>query len=266
MALPESLIEEDVARRIGELQRVIEAQQQRAHQHLQLAAKVHGSLLPSPVRTDRLDVDVRRYLPVEGVGGDYCQIRFPSEDVCYITVWDVTGHGIGAALLATRVSSEVRHGVLSELLDGLNRFVCDHFADAGLFLTFVAVRIDLARRELTWSGAGHPSPILLSPDGATAALASQNLMIRVQPECLATEPEHRRRLDPGNRVLIYTDGVTEVFDSTGSELGERGLAAIAVSARSGDVFSTTDRILERISAFQAGPAADDRTLILLAVQ
>jgi sigma-B regulation protein RsbU (phosphoserine phosphatase) len=261
---------DDVACRIGDLQKVIEAHQKRAHQHLQLAAKVHRSLLPLPVQTDRIDVDVR-YLPVEQVGGDYCQVRFPSDDVYYITMCDVTGHGIGAALLATRVSSEVRHSVLSgkppaQVLDALNRFVCDNFGDAGLFLTFLAVRIDVANREITWSGAGHPSGILLRPDGTTAWLASQNLMIGVQPECLGTEPEHRVHLAAGDRVLLYTDGLTEVFDSSGSELGESGLAAIAVSERSDDLFGMTDSILERIHAFQHGPATDDRTLILIGLK
>jgi serine phosphatase RsbU (regulator of sigma subunit) len=166
---------DDVACRIGNLQKVIEAHQKRAHQHLQLAAKVHRSLLPLPVQTDRIDVDVR-YLPVEQVGGDYCQVRFPSEDVCYITMCDVTGHGIGAAWLATRVSSEVRHSVLSG------------------------------------------------------------------------------------------KSLTEVLDSSGSELGESGLAAIAVSERSDDLFGMTDSILERIHAFQHGPATDDRTLILIGLK
>jgi serine phosphatase RsbU (regulator of sigma subunit) len=171
---------DDAAGRIAELQRVIDAHRKQAYQHLQLAAKVHRSLLPLPVRTDRIEVDVR-YLPVEEVGGDYCQVRFPSEDVCYITICDVTGHGIGPALLASRVSSEVRHSVLlgkspSEVLDALNRFVCGNFVEAGLFLTFLAVRIDMATREVTWSGAGHPSAILIHTDGTVLRLASQNLM------------------------------------------------------------------------------------------
>jgi serine phosphatase RsbU (regulator of sigma subunit) len=226
--------------------------------------------LPLPVRTDRIEVDVR-YLPVDEVGGDYCQVRFPSENICYITICDVTGHGIGAALLATRVSSEVRHSVLSgkspaDVLDALNRFVCENFVEAGLFLTFLVVRIDLANREITWSGAGHPSPILFRTDGTTARLASQNLMLGVQPQCLAPEPEHRDHLEPGDRVLIYTDGVTELFDSTGSELGEGGLAALAVNATSDDLFGMTERILDQIVAFQHGPATDDRTLILVGIK
>jgi sigma-B regulation protein RsbU (phosphoserine phosphatase) len=271
MTIPYSTGEADLVgrlrRRIAELEELIEVEQKRTHEHLQLAAEVHRSLLPSPVRTDRAEVDVR-YQPVHGVGGDYCQMHFPSENVCYITMCDVTGHGIGAALLATRVSSEVRHSVHSgkspaEVVEELNRFVCENFAGAGLLLTFFAARIDLAGREITWSGAGHPSPILVRADGRTVArLASQNLIIGVLPQCLAAEPEHRSRLEPGDRVLFYTDGVAEVFDAAGAELGEEGLAGFMLDAMTAGSFGMIDRILEQVAAFQHGPVTDDRTLIL----
>jgi phosphoserine phosphatase RsbU/P len=262
---------EDIACRVAELQRLIKTHRKRSYQHLQLAAKVHHSLLPRPVRTDRIDIDVR-YLPAEEVGGDYCQVTFPSQNVCYITICDVTGHGIGAALLATRVSSEVRHHILLgkspvEVVDGLNRFVCEHFAGAGLFLTFLVARIDLAGGEITWSGAGHPSAILLRADGTTVErLASQNLIIGVRPQCLAPEPEHRIRFEAGDRILFYTDGMTEIFDSTGSELGESGLANLALNAMSDNLFDMTDRILEQIMTFQHGPTGDDRTLIACGIK
>ena len=253
--------------RIAELEQLIEVEQKRTHEHLQLAADVHRSLLPSPVRTDRAEVDVR-YQPVDGVGGDYCQMHFPSENVWYITMCDVTGHGVAAALLATRVSSEVRTLCALgkspvEVVDGLNRFVCRNFGSAGLFLTFFAARIDLPGLEVTWSGAGHPSPILVRADGGTIVrLASQNLIIGVLPECLAAEPEHRTRLEPGDRILFYTDGVTEVFDATGAELGEEGLARLVLDAMPAGVPGMIDRILQQVVAFQHGPTTDDRTLIL----
>ena len=271
MTIPGSMAEVDLVgrlrRRIAELEQLIQVEQQRSHEHLQLAADVHRSLLPLPMRTDRAEVDVR-YQPLGEVWGDYCQVHFPSEDVCYVTMCDVTGHGVGAALLAARVASEVRHSVHSaqspvEVVDGLNRFVCENFAGAGLFLTFFAARIDLSGREITWSGAGHPSPILVRADGRTVArLASQNLIIGVLPQCLAAEPEHRSRLEPGDRVLFYTDGVTEVFDATGAELGEEGLAGFMLDAMTVEVSRMIDRILEQIAAFQHGPVTDDRTLIL----
>src|SRR3972149_3225540 len=100
MTIPNSTGEVDLVgrlrRRIAELEQLIEVEQQRSHEHLQLAADVHRSLLPSPVRTDRAEVDVR-YQPLDGVGGDYCQMHVPSEGVCYVTMCDVTGHGVGAA-------------------------------------------------------------------------------------------------------------------------------------------------------------------------
>ena len=96
--------------RIAELEQLIDVEQRRTQAHLRLAADVHRSLLPSPARTDRAEIAVR-YEPLAGVGGDYCQVHFPGEHVCYVTMYDVTGHGIGAALLATRVSSEVRQSV-----------------------------------------------------------------------------------------------------------------------------------------------------------
>jgi phosphoserine phosphatase RsbU/P len=242
---------------------LIEVEQKRTREHLQLAADVHRSLLPLPLRTDRMEADVR-YQPVHGVGGDYCQMHLPSEDVCYVTMCDVTGHGIGAALLATRVSSEVRYSVHSgrspaEVVDGLNRFVWENLRTAGLLLTFFVARLDLARGEIAWSGAGHPSPILVRADGRTVArLASQNLIIGVLPECLAAEPEHRSRLERGDRILFYT----EVFDATGAELGEEGLVALMREAMTAGVFGGIDHILEQIAAFQHGPVTDDRTLIL----
>jgi len=65
-----------------------------AELQLRIASQVHRSLLPSPIRTSRVDVDVR-YLPIETVGGDYCQVRFPDPSSCYITMCDVAGHGVG---------------------------------------------------------------------------------------------------------------------------------------------------------------------------
>jgi len=218
-------------RRIAELEHLIELEQERSREHLRLAAQVHRSLLPLPATTERVEIDVR-YQPLEGVGGDYCQTHFPGEHVCYITMCDVTGHGLGPALLATRVSSEVRRSVHAgsspvEVVDRLNRFVYANFADAGLLLTFFAARIDLARYEVTWSGAGHPSPILIRAEGQTVVrLQSQNRILGVLPDCLAARPEDRSRFDPGDRILFYTDGVTEVFDAAGEELGEEGLTGL----------------------------------------
>ncbi len=236
---------------------------------LNLAAKIHRTLLPQPLRNDRIEVDVR-YVPFEKVGGDYCQVRFFDKDTCYITMCDVVGHGVQGALLATRVSSEVRHWILEgqpprTIVQLLNSFIYDHFTETGMFLTFIASRIDLERRQITWSGAGHPSPLLIRSDGTTVErLPSQNLIIGVQEECLDDKPEHTLSLNPGDRLVFHTDGLTETADSTGKQLGIDGLASLATVAMCVELFDMADQILGQVTEY--GPTTDDRTLIVAEIK
>lgn len=248
------------------VQRELAASRSRWRQELHLAAQVHESLLPKPVQHKQIHVDVR-YLPIHGVGGDYCQVRFSDPDICYVTMCDVTGHGIGPALLATRVSSEVRHAILfsrppHQIVHNLNKFICDHFGETGLYLTFVASRIDLEQRQITYSGAGHPCPLLIRRRGRTVEqLASQNSMIGVLPNILEDEPEHTFLMEPGDRLLYYTDGLTETADRDGCQLGVDGLATVAAEAMSVDLFEMCDFILDRVTRRRHGPPTDDVTLI-----
>ncbi len=234
---------------------------------LRIAAQVHRSLLPSSVRHPHLNVDVR-YQPIDAVGGDYCQIRFPNSTNCYITICDVAGHGVGPSLMASRVSSEVRHYIMNGLLPmdivrSLNQFIVEHFSEADLFLSFMAAKIDLARRTVTVSGAGHPAALHLRPGtGMLPPLCSQNMLIGVHPECLADEPEQHRELLVGDRLLLYTDGLTESVDGHGQQLGQNRLAQFGVDAIALETGEMADHILEQVAQFRLGPPDDDMTLIV----
>ncbi len=239
--------------------------------HMQLAARVHQSLLPRPVRHPRVDLDTR-YVPVEGIGGDYCQVLFPDDATCYVTICDVAGHGVGPALLATRVSSEVRRLARDrrrpiEIIQELNHFVFQHFADTELHLTFFAARLDLQRHIATYSGAGHPGPLLIRRGrGPVEVLKSQNLPLGVAEHCLSDEPEHLATLHRGDRLVFYTDGLTETADAHGKLLGEAGLANIAANVCAGSVCEVAGCILDRLAWFRAGPMRDDMTLIVAEVK
>lgn len=231
-----------------------------------MAVRVHRSLLAQPLRHERIWIDVR-YLPVEGVGGDYCQARFVQDRFCYITMCDVAGHGIGPALLATRVSSQVLHAVLNnlepaEIVWTLEDFMLRHFPDLDLFLSFVALRVDLETLELTWCGAGHPSPFLIR-HGRTEPelLKSQNGVVGVGLLSAGEVRQSSRHLGTGDRLVLYTDGVFEVFDERGVQLGVAGLARMAQSLAEEPLFAMADQLLERVRDYCGEPNHDDLTLL-----
>ena len=258
-------------RRLAAAEHELEVYRDRLRRQLNLAAEVHRSLLPGPVRDERILLDVR-YVPIDEVGGDYCQVGFPDPETCYIAMCDVTGHGIGPALLATRVSSEVRQGIIydrppRDLVRSLNRFIYHDFHEANLYLSFVVARIDLPRRRLTFSGAGHPSSLLVRRDGVTVErLVSQNSLIGVLEDILVDEPEHTVTLEPGDRLAFYTDGLTETDDGQGRQLGTDGLAGIVAESMSVELFEMADYVLQRVAAHNHGPITDDRTLIVAEIR
>ncbi len=258
---------EQLEAELAAVKRELERRDQAWQAELQIAARVHESLLPRPVRHPQIDIDTR-YIPVDSVGGDYCQVLFPDESSCYVTMCDVAGHGVGPALLATRVSSEVRRLVLDrlrpmEIVQGLNAFIIEHFRDAELFLSFFAAEFDLTRGLLTYSGAGHPGPFLIREGSASIeVLESQNLVVGVAEQCLRDEPEGMRQVKQGDRVLFFTDGLTETMDPSGQMLGTDGLARIATITCDGGLFDMADCILERLAALRSGPPQDDMTLII----
>lgn len=227
---------EGLSERVTALERTLEATRAQLRSHikrakslkldLNLAAKIHRTLLPQPIRNNRIDVDVR-YVPFEKVGGDYCQVRFFDEDTCYITMCDVAGHGVQGALLATRVSSEVRHWILQgqppqTIVQLLNSFIHEHFVQ------------------------------------------TQNLIIGVQDDCLHDEPEHTLSLNPGDRLVFHTDGLMETADSTRTQLGINGLASLASVAMCVGLFDMADQILDQVAEY--GPIDDDRTLIVAEIK
>ncbi|MCI0462288.1 MAG: serine/threonine-protein phosphatase [Gemmataceae bacterium] len=132
-----------------------------------------------------------------------------------------------------------------------------------LQLSFFAARLDLRRCTVTYSGAGHPSSLLMRQRAAPIErLASQNLLIGVAEYCLSDQPEHATELQPGDRLLFFTDGLTETLGVEGQGLGEAGLAAIAARTCAGNLVDMADCILGRIDRFRVGPVRDDMTLII----
>jgi len=91
-------------------------------------------------------------------------------------------------------------------------------------------------------------------------------VIGLQPDCLNEDPQHTRKLDPGDRLLFYTDGLTEAIDVDDRQLRERGLAQIVSDSLSVDFFDMADEVLAHVGEFRFGSPVDDMTLITVEIK
>jgi len=240
---------------------------------LRLAEKVFLSLLPQRVTLDGIDI-VTRVWPSNHVGGDYATV-FPSrEGQLYVCVSDVTSHGIASSLLVTRVDSFVRERVPlahhpCEIVEELNKFLCEHFGDLGMFLSFFCANIDLKKMQLSYAGCGHPPALLLKADGTTKWLESQHPLIGMFPELSEACFIDREPLERGDRVIFYTDGITEARNPAGEFFGEEGLATAAAAGVAEDLpgCALSDSIYGEVQKFTGiDSQADDVLLMVVSVR
>ncbi len=195
---------------------------------LQLAGKVHQSLMPRSLSQRGIEVGVE-YLPLYDIGGDYAQIRFPREDVLYLFLSDVTGHGIASALVASRVHAAVataieRREAPADLLGALHRFMVRDLQDCSIFMTAFCARIDLPARRMTYANCGHPPAFLWTGGaGEIRPLEANASLLGVDTGGEPEIPEEAVDLPPAARILCYTDGLVETPDAAGVRLGIDGL-------------------------------------------
>jgi sigma-B regulation protein RsbU (phosphoserine phosphatase) len=244
------------------------AKQRIADYDLRLAKLVHESLLPERLSHEAVEVDVK-YVPVDRVGGDYCDVALIDGRIALLTLCDVSGHGVAAALLASRVNSHLREKFLHNpdpwaiTLD-MNEFLRRNFGETGLFVTFLAVTIDLCSFEARICGAGHPGPILVrARDGSVRSFRSQHLPIGILDDFARTPRFETVQLEPGDRLALYTDGIIEAVDENGELLRTAGFEKLLQSARDVPIASLGDWLLAKVAGFRSGKPRDDITLMLV---
>jgi serine phosphatase RsbU (regulator of sigma subunit) len=238
---------------------------------LALAQRVHESLLPRDVATAEVQVVVRQ-IPCSFVGGDYLHVSFPAPDVLYLCVGDVSGHGVSAALVVSRIHGLVEELVLAQrspadLLQDLHQGAVRVLGDTPLFLTFAACRLDLVGGRVDYATAGHPPQLLVRPGGAVERLSTAHgLLGTSHSEVLGTLPSESAALRPGDTLVLFTDGLFEVAPrgGGGERLGESKLSEeIRRLAHRGPA-EIAEEVLRRVTAFgREGPFEDDVSLVVV---
>jgi phosphoserine phosphatase RsbU/P len=244
--------------------------QMEIEEDLQLAARVQNSLAPRPLVWNTMSVDAF-YDPVHSIGGDFALVNSPDQDHLSLLVCDVSGHGIGSALVANRIYCEttahLRSGMpFLEMFGELNRFLIEDIAGSGMFVTVAAARIDVRRRSMVFAGAGHP-PAMLARHGQTPMLLeSRSMILGALPDVVDATTNLEVQLQPDDRIVLYTDGITEVFNSRGEMLGIEGVKEIVRQTSSLPPREMKQGILDGVAAWRAGSPTDDVSLMLVHVR
>jgi len=247
----------------------LEERQKQIEEELALAARVQQSLAPHSLVWGGLRVDAH-YHAVRTIGGDFGVASPDNSDHLNLLVADVSGHGIGSALVANRLYTEILAELrstapLGEMLTHLNRFLMQNIGSSSFFLTAAAARIDRGGQRMLFAGAGHPPAMVITPGQEPRLLESRSMLLGALPNAVDGEAVLDVDLSPGDRVALYTDGITEVFDSRGEMLGVSGLKEIVREASLAPFAEMKRKILDRVAAWREGPPADDVSLVLVEV-
>jgi phosphoserine phosphatase RsbU/P len=247
----------------------LEAHKKEIEQDLTLAARVQQSLAPQPMHWGGLRVDTF-YRPAHRIGGDFGLVTPFKEEHLNLLVCDVSGHGISSALFANRIYAETitqlgNRAPLADMLRRLNSLVIQNIGAQGFFFTLAAARIHRSGLTMEFAGAGHPPAMLVRPGAEPRLLPSRSMILGALPDAVDAEATLYTEIEPGDRIVLYTDGLTDVFDSRGEMLKVEGVQNI-VRDMALLPFSEMKRgVLNRVAAWRNGPPVDDVSLVLVEV-
>jgi PAS domain S-box-containing protein len=185
----------------------LQERQLEIEEDLRLAAQVQTSLAPKSTVRGNLTVD-SFYHPVHSIGGDFAVVNWHDQDQVSLLMCDVSGHGIGSALVANRIYSEttvhLRAGIsFTDMFGKLNRFLMEDIAGSGMFVTVAAVRIDARQRRMHFAGAGHPPAMIARGSHNPVLLRSRSMVLGALPDAEATSDNLEVELEPDDRVVVH---------------------------------------------------------------
>jgi len=254
-----------VARRIMAAQRRLSS----IEQELETARSIQASILPGePPRVPGLDVAVR-YVPAASVAGDFYDFLPVDGGRLTVVVADVSGHGVPAALIASMIKVAVAAQAAdaespARMLTGMSRIFSGQLKSQ--FITAACLCVEPPAGRLTWAGAGHPPPLLWrARESAVRELAGGGPILGRFGR--ARYSETSEPLEPGDRVLLFTDGIPEARDRSGEPFGDARLQEHLAGHAGLPVEALADSLLQQISTWTgaSGGFEDDLTVIVLGV-
>jgi phosphoserine phosphatase RsbU/P len=242
-------------------------EKQRYDNEMEIAARVQKGLLPAKIpQISGYDFFVS-YEAARAVGGDYYDFIQTDESLIWFALGDVAGKGVPASLVMSRVCSAVRSTVefVTDVTDAVHRVNhhVDESAHDGRFITFILGQINLEQNRVSFVNAGHLVPLLLEADGTLRELMADHpsVPLGVMEDYDYQTIQHQ--FQPGERMILFTDGVTEAMNDERELFGIDRLKVAIQEAKAGSENLGT-AILHAVRTFVGqSEQYDDMTLVII---
>ena len=264
----------DINETVDVLRGYIDDAEHRMERELALARQIQLSSLPSvfPPYPDRHDFDLYACMDTaREVGGDFYDFFMPDSHTLVFLVADVSGKGVPAALFMMKAKTEI-HALVESGLDvdkamiAANNRLCED-NESGMFVTAWLGRLDLASGELTYANAGHNPPLIARAKGGFDFFreARPNLFLGAMEGIVYRK--NTCEVAPGDRLFLYTDGVTEAADRSGEMYGEERLRELLCHIPCGSSRYVCETVRTDVAAFADGAEqSDDITMLTVEIK
>ncbi len=236
-------------------------------QEARQAREIQRALLPTQIpQVPGFDISGMSEA-ARAVGGDYYDVIELGDGKLAFCIADVCGKGMTAALLMSGLQGAVRSLSApetgpAELVTRVRRVVCRNLS-AGKFVTFFYAVLDPTERTIRYTNAGHNPPIVVRANGDVERLREGGPIVgRLFAD--TTLKEGKLDVRPGDRVVLFTDGVSEARDESEEEFGEDALAELIRSSRTESATDLEDVIVTAVTTYTGNNFHDDVTLLVVA--
>ncbi len=255
----------DLRNELAERNRLLEAAHQKLNFELELARKVQRALMPRPPKPRGVLRMAVSYTPANQLGGDVYDIYRLDNNRLGILVADVSGHGVNSAMLSGMVktlAAPLTIAVLEpgELLAGLD-VAGEQFFPEGYFCTGFYLIADEETGLLRYAGVGHPPGIIVGPNGSRTLQSNPGLLGVGMVDGTAGGSD---RLQPGESLILYTDGLPDAMDPSDVLFGEERLVTILQAHHGSDPNAILDLVDKAVMGHTApGRPSDDINIVVI---
>ncbi len=256
----------DINATVTALRGYIDATEKRMQEELKLAATIQEAALPRNFNLPSENIEIFALMtPARQVGGDFYDFFYIKRDLLALVIADVSGKGVPASLFMMRAKTAIKNYARNgqgpaKLLENVNNTLCEG-NDADMFVTVWLGILDLKTGLMRCANAGHEYPVLMQSGNDYSLLKDKHGFVLAEYENIPMK-EYEIRMNPGDRLFVYTDGVPEAVNESSEQYGTERMIKRLNSLKTASQEQLLNGMLEDIRQFAGDEEQfDDITML-----